>query len=215
MREGLTINQLAERNAQLVTENAALQQKLNKANELAIAFKEAEMVWEKTMMAAIGEDGVGSVSEAIAALKAERDAVLAENVVKGDVIDRLIGQYSCAGYHAVQNSLNPAQSLLYDAIQAQKAPATDALLDAVRAEGIHFAANRMLAAWDSGFIDDTPAQAYDISGAVLSAVEFLPDASPEDFKRDFADSIRAEIAAKPRAETDTTSSKYESLAGDQ
>lgn len=83
----------------------------------------------------------------------------------------------------------------------------------LRAEGIYFAANRMLAAWDSGFIDDTPAQVYDISGAVLSAVEFLPGASPEDFKRDFADSIRTEIAAKSRAETDTTSSQHESLAG--
>lgn len=59
----------------------SLQQKLNKANKLAIAFKEAEMVWEKTMMAAIGEDGVGSVSKAIATLKEERDAVLAENVM--------------------------------------------------------------------------------------------------------------------------------------
>lgn len=74
-------------------------------------------------------------------------------------------------------------------------PATDSYLNSVRAEGIHFAANRMLAAWDSGFIDDTPAQAYDISGAVLSAVEFLPNASPEEFKRDFADSIRSEIKA--------------------
>lgn len=74
-------------------------------------------------------------------------------------------------------------------------PATDVHLNSVRAEGIHFAANRMLAAWDSGFIDDTPAQAYDISGAVLSAIEFLPNASPEEFKRDFADSIRREIKA--------------------
>ncbi|WP_368928397.1 ead/Ea22-like family protein [Mixta calida] len=75
----------------------------------------------------------------------------------------------------------------------RETPATDAAANALRAEGIHFAANRMLAVWDSGFIDDTPAQAYDISGAVLSAVEFLPNASPEEFKRDFADGIRREI----------------------
>lgn len=103
----------------------------------------------------------------------------------------------------------------YTLLPNLETPATDAMLNAVRAEGIYFAANRMLAAWDSGFIDDTPAQAYDISGAVLSAVEVLPDASHGDFKRDFADSIRAEIAAKSRATTDTTPSQYESLAGDQ
>jgi hypothetical protein len=37
----------------------------------------AEMAWERAMMAAIGEDGIKSVSEAIAKLKAERDELLA------------------------------------------------------------------------------------------------------------------------------------------
>jgi len=78
-------------------------------------------------------------------------------------------------------------------------PATDSYLNSVRAEGIHFAANRMLAAWESGFIDDTPAQVHDISGAVLSALEFLPNASPEEFKRDYADEVRSAIAAQLRA----------------
>lgn len=75
----------------------------------------------------------------------------------------------------------------------------DAYLNSVRAEGIHFAANRMLAAWESGFIDDTPAQVHDISGAVLSALEFLPNASPEEFKRDYADEVRSAIATQLRA----------------
>ena len=41
----------------------------------------AEMVWEKTMMETIGEDGVGSVKAAIERLQAERDA-LQEQVQK-------------------------------------------------------------------------------------------------------------------------------------
>ncbi|CAM8502927.1 hypothetical protein KVG90_21625 [Klebsiella pneumoniae] len=81
-------------------------------------------------------------------------------------------------------------------------PATDAYLNSVRAEGIHFSANRMLTAWESGFIDDTPAQVLDISGAVLSALEFLPSASPEEFKRDYADQVRADIAELLRAGKD-------------
>lgn len=64
-----------------------------------------------------------------------------------------------------------------------------------RAEGIHFAANRLLAAWESGFFDDTPAAAHDISGAILSAVEFLPNADETEFKRDYADEVRARIKA--------------------
>jgi hypothetical protein len=39
--------------------------------------RNAEMEWERAMMAAIGEDGPKSVSEAIAKLKAERDELLA------------------------------------------------------------------------------------------------------------------------------------------
>ena len=71
----------------------------------------------------------------LAALKAERDSLAAEGAARGEIIERLIGQYSAAGYHAVQNSLNPAQSLLYDAMQVLKHPATDAYLNSVRAEG--------------------------------------------------------------------------------
>jgi len=74
--------------------------------------------------------------ERYSALNAERDALAAENAVRGEIIERLIGQYSAAGYHAVQNSLNPAQSLLYDAMQVLKQPATEAYLNSVRAEGV-------------------------------------------------------------------------------
>lgn len=88
-----------------------------------------------------------------------------------------------------------------------KTPATDAYLNSVRAEGIHFAANRMLAAWECGFINDTPELAYDISGAVLSVLEFLTNASPEEFKRDYADEVRASIAAQLRSGTHDTADK--------
>jgi len=81
-------------------------------------------------------------------------------------------------------------------------PATDAILNEVRAEGIHFAVNRMLAAWESGFVNDTPEQAFDISGGFLTALEFLPNASPDEFKRQYLDEVRASIAAQLRATKD-------------
>lgn len=120
-------------------------------------------------------------------LQKQLDAVVAENVALKDGIAK------CTAAVEHWNSWADTEDKISLLLEA---PATDAILNALRAEGIHFAANRMLAAWDSGFIDDTPAQVYDISGAVLSAVEFLPNASPEEFKRDFADAIRREI--KPR-----------------
>lgn len=60
----------------------------------------------------------------------------AENVARGEIIERLIGQYSASGFHAIQNSLNPAQSLLYDALQVMRQPATDAFLAEARAQGM-------------------------------------------------------------------------------
>jgi len=76
-------------------------------------------------------------------------------------------------------------------------PTSDAFIHEIRSqariEGIHFAANRLLAAWESGFVNGTPAAAHDISGAILSAVEFLPNADEGEFKRDYADEVRARI----------------------
>lgn len=75
----------------------------------------------------------------------QRDQLAAENPISCNIIGRLIGQYSAAGYHAVQNSINPAESLLYDALQALKTPATDAYLTAVRAEGVEMFGNHTIA----------------------------------------------------------------------
>ncbi|WP_277973404.1 hypothetical protein [Pantoea agglomerans] len=94
-----------------------------------------------------------------AELKADLDALAAENAVRGEIIERLIGQYSAAGYHAVQNSLNPAQSLLYDAIQVLKQPATDAYLNSVRAQSISDALDSCTALCDTDCVMD----AHDIS----------------------------------------------------
>lgn len=71
----------------------------------------------------------------------QRDTVTAESHIRCNIIGRMIGQYSAAGYHAVQNSMNPAQSLLYDALQALETPATEACLNAVRAEGVELFAS--------------------------------------------------------------------------
>ena len=83
-------------------------------------------------------------------------------------------------------------------------PATDAFLAEVRAqahkEGAHFVANRMLAAWDAGFIDDTAKNAADIARMILTSTEFMADAPEGDFDRCFADGVLEDIAVQLRKE---------------
>ena len=85
-----------------------------------------------------------------------------------------------------------------------KTPATDAFLAEVRAqahkEGAHFVANRMLAAWESGFSDDTAKNAADIARMILTSTEFMDDAPEGDFERSFADGVLEDIAAQLRQE---------------
>ena len=83
-----------------------------------------------------------------------------------------------------------------------KTPSTDAFLAEMRAqahkEGAHFVANRMLAAWDAGFIDDTAKNAADIARMILASTEFMADAPEGDFDRSFADGVLEDIAAQIR-----------------
>ncbi|EBX1158730.1 Eae-like protein [Salmonella enterica subsp. enterica serovar Braenderup] len=80
--------------------------------------------------------------------------------------------------------------------------ATDVFLAEVRAkahkEGAYFVANRMLAAWDAGFIDDTAKNAADIARMILTSTEFMADAPEGDFDRSFADGVLEGIAAQLR-----------------
>lgn len=81
-------------------------------------------------------------------------------------------------------------------------PATDAFWDEVkteaRKEGAYFVANRMLAAWDAGFIDDTAKNAADIARMILTSTEFMANAPEGDFDRSFSDGVLEDIAAQLR-----------------
>ncbi|HFV9533021.1 TPA: hypothetical protein ACIUK6_001625 [Salmonella enterica subsp. enterica serovar Rough:g,s,t:-] len=81
-------------------------------------------------------------------------------------------------------------------------PTYDAFLAEVREqahkEGAYFVANRMLAAWDAGFIDDTAKNAADIARMILTSTEFMADAPEGDFDRSFADGVIEDIAAQLR-----------------
>ncbi|HCM6023487.1 TPA: ead/Ea22-like family protein [Klebsiella pneumoniae] len=85
-------------------------------------------------------------------------------------------------------------------------PATDRIVAGIKAngrvEGAHFVANRMLAAWDAGFIEDTAKNAADIARMILASTEFMANAPEGDFDRSFADGILEDIAKQLREGAD-------------
>ncbi|HFP9276873.1 TPA: hypothetical protein ACHOYS_001968 [Klebsiella quasipneumoniae subsp. similipneumoniae] len=93
-----------------------------------------------------------------------------------------------------------------DALNDIETPATDRIVAGIKAdgrvEGAHFVANRMLAAWDAGFIEDTAKNAADIARMILTSTEFMADAPEGDFDRSFADGILEDIAKQLREGAD-------------
>ncbi|HCX5694432.1 TPA: hypothetical protein OZV68_004650 [Escherichia coli] len=99
--------------------------------------------------------------------------------------------------------IDPALETIRIALSPQKTtPATDTFLDEVkteaRKEGAYFVANRMLAAWVAGFIDDTAKNAADIARMILTSTEFMANAPEGDFDRSFSDGVLEDIAEQLR-----------------
>lgn len=99
-------------------------------------------------------------------------------------------------------AMNIVRSAADDRAQQQPAADTEALqreqLTQAHKEGAYFAANRMLAAWEAGFIEDTAKNAADIARMILTSTEFMADAPEGDFDRSFADGVLEDIAAQLR-----------------
>ncbi|ENL9866892.1 ead/Ea22-like family protein [Escherichia coli] len=95
-----------------------------------------------------------------------------------------------------------AAMIINDALHHSETPATDAFLAEVkteaRKEGAYFVANRMLAAWKAGFIDDTAKNAEDIARMILTSTEFMANAPEGDFDRSFSDGVLEDIAEQLR-----------------
>lgn len=93
-----------------------------------------------------------------------------------------------------------------DALNNIETHATDRIVAGIKAdgrvEGAYFVANRMLAAWDAGFIEDSAKNAADIARMILTSTEFMADAPEGDFDRSFADGILEDIAKQLREGAD-------------
>ncbi|WP_313412173.1 hypothetical protein [Atlantibacter hermannii] len=162
----------------------------------------AEIEWEKAMMLAVGEDGVGDVVTVIEQLKSDLTAMASENLTlkeatKNGVIEP--HQMTSRGV-----SIGVKNVIVNREI---KTPATDAFLAEVRAqarmEGINFAASRLAAAYNHGFVDKPLAEVGDVVRMILDAKSELATAtipSPDGLSGEYAEQALNDWAAQLRGE---------------
>ncbi|WP_312388019.1 hypothetical protein [Atlantibacter hermannii] len=135
------------------------------------------------------------------ALAVECDAVNADNVYLRDQVlcwarecDRITYTYT--------NKLTDAHQSEAEQELANTVPATDAFLAEVRAqarrEGVNFAAARLAAAFNNGFIDKPTAEVYDVVKAVLGAKEELATAPDDGLSGEYAEQALNDWAAQLR-----------------
>lgn len=192
--DGLTLNQLAERNAALVTEVEKLRAERDRlvaenAYLLNGAARELNTSWmfHKTMLgaqAALACLSLGRESAARDWLEGTTDEAGAE--IPDDI--------TVAGLQAWFDSQmvsNDGKSGFLTRAEAEEAikkacPATDAYLAGIkadgRAEGINFAASRLAAAFNHGFVDKPMAEVGDVVRMILDAKADLANSPipPED-----------------------------------
>lgn len=184
--------------------------KVNETNAEYLVRKFAEAEAKCAALAEDQQKAIESIKQADAAVKLAHEkfsALAAENAGLKAICDdrrRFIMNGVQVGYIKVPAAeTDPDLETIRIAISPQKPiPATDAFLAEVRAqahkEGAHFVANRMLAAWEAGFIEDTAKNAADIARMILTSTEFMDDAPEGDFDRSFADGVLEDIAAQIR-----------------
>lgn len=134
---GLTLSQLAERNAELVTEVEKLRAERD-------ASLNEERVWEKTMMEVCGEDGPASFAAVIKALDVENVAlknVFIQKKIPSEAVDAFLETAvmdhdwnETSEWSWVENETEVIHAVL-DALKPET-PATDAYLAGIKADAI-------------------------------------------------------------------------------
>ncbi|NGI57385.1 hypothetical protein [Escherichia coli] len=175
--------------------------KVNETNAEYLVRKFAEA---EAKISALSEDhqkAIESIKQADAAVKLAHEkfsALSAENAGLKHAMAVTLEHVSVtdAGQAGV------AAMIINDALHHSETPATDAFLaegkTEARKEGAYFVANRMLAAWKAGFIDDTAKNAADIARMILTSTEFMTNAPESHFDRSFSDGVLEDIAEQLR-----------------
>lgn len=175
--EGLTMNQLAERNAEYVTTIEQLQQKLI----------ESERNGRQTDIT------IDNLEMKLAQMAAELNAVEAIHTEAVFITDDHYEQ--CP----------PQVQKMIRSLAVLQIPAYQAFLAEVRAqarnEGINYAAGRLAASFNHGFVDKPLAEVYDVVRMILTAKEDLandPLPTADGLSGEYAEKFLAEFAAQLR-----------------
>ncbi|HEB1263502.1 hypothetical protein ABL938_22540 [Escherichia albertii] len=173
--------------------------KVNETNAEYLVRKFAEAEAKISDLSEDQQKAIDSIKQADSAVKLAHEkfsALAAENAG----LNKFIAQ-SCYVFDGGQDEISDAYICATDGGMPQT-PATDAFLAEVkteaRKEGAYFVANRMLAAWEAGFIDDTAKNAADIARMILTSTEFMANAPEGDFDRSFSDGVLEDIAEQLR-----------------
>lgn len=196
--DGLTMNQLAERNAEHVTTIAALESrcaalaaKLSMINDLMEAAEQANKL----------------AQEATETLVQERNALAAENETLKYQEPKLAAMMSCLdAFYADEDVPERAMMAAYNILRKSVGtPDTDAFLAEMRTsarnEGINYAASLLAAAFNHGFLDNPVSEVLDVTRMILSAKEDLAnDPLPADdvLSGEYAEKAIEEWAAQLR-----------------
>ena len=204
--EGLTMNQLAEKNAEYITQVANLTEQrdalaVESNTNLHSAAHELNTSWmmHKTMMGAqaallcISQGDIKSARDWLEGTTDEAFTEMPDDMTPSGLQawfdSNMVSEDGRSGFLTHEEALERLR---------QRAPATSSAIAVLRAEGAHFVANRMLAAWEAGFIEDTAKNAADIARMILTSTKFMADAPIGDIDRSFADGVLEDIARQLR-----------------
>lgn len=98
-----------------------------------------------------------------------------------------------------KDTISHAQAL--EIIKAEMSASTQAISEIKtqsRIESTYFTANRLLAAFEHGFIDKQEKEVADIALMILESAKYMPSAQPEEFTKTYSDQVLARIAASLR-----------------
>ncbi|MEX5411241.1 hypothetical protein EGT71_01615 [Atlantibacter subterranea] len=127
-----------------------------------------------------------------------RDALAAENAALKHAISVTMEHVSVMD----TGQAGVAAMIINDALHNSEAPATDAWVNEQRAvgrvEGVNFAAARLAAAFNNGFIDKPTAEVYDVVKAVLGGKEELATAPEDGLSGEYAEQALNDWAAQLR-----------------
>lgn len=151
------------------------------------------------------QHGMIDAASLVQRLTAQLDITAAALREKSKVCDQLAAENASLTRFVEDDCwiIDPDRDEYIDAAQCvPETPATEALqreqLTRAHKEGAYFVANRMLAAWEAGFIEDSAKNAADIARMILTSTEFMAEAPEGDFDRSFADGVLEDIAAQLR-----------------